>query len=125
MIYRFLADVVVLIHLFFIIFAVLGGLAALRWRKIAWFHIPAATWAILIEFFGWGCPSTPLEKFLIEKGGEQGYTGGFVEHYIIPIIYPLELTQTMQFIIGALILILNGAIYWFWLKKFTLFKHKT
>jgi hypothetical protein len=87
MLARIAADVVVVAHLVFILFVVLGGWIALRWPKIAWIHIPAAIWGALIEFAGWICPLTPLENWLREASGETGYKGGFIEHYIVPIVY--------------------------------------
>lgn len=110
--YRLLADAVLVLHLAFIMFVVIGGLAVLRWPRLAWLHIPAAVWGALIEFAGWICPLTPLENALRERGGEAGYSGGFIDHYITSIIYPGGLTRTMQFGIGALVLAVNGYVYW-------------
>lgn len=111
MAYRLLADLVVLVHLAFVLFAVLGGLLALQWPRAALVHIPAAAWAALIEFAGWICPLTPLENHLRRLGGELGYSGGFVEHYVIPLLYPVGLTRPSQVILGALVLALNVAVY--------------
>jgi hypothetical protein len=109
--YRLLADLVVVIHLAFVVFAVLGGLLVLRWRRIAWLHLPAAVWAALIEFRGWICPLTPLENWLRARGGGSGYETGFVEHYILPVLYPAELTRELQLILGTLVAGINVAVY--------------
>ena len=115
MIYYFLADLVVVIHLLFVFFVMLGGLLVLRWRIFAWIHIPAVFWAVLIEFSGWICPLTPLENHLRIKGGSSGYATGFVEHYIIPLLYPSQLTRKLQVFLGLLVLVVNLVIYlWVW-----------
>ena len=113
MIYRILADVVIILHLLFILFVLLGGLGAI-WRK--WFvaiHVPAVVWAALIEFKGFICPLTPLEKWLRQASGDSGYTTGFVEHYIIPLIYPPGLTSEVQVILGSIVIGLNLGVYSF------------
>ena len=109
--YRFAADAVVLLHVAFIAFVVLGGLLALRHRWVAALHVPAAVWAVLIELFGWICPLTPLEVQLRIAGGEAGYRGGFVDNYIVPLVYPASLTQGVQFALAAFVLLVNAAIY--------------
>ena len=111
MIYRLTADFVVLIHLAFILFAVLGGLLVLRHRRWVLLHLPAFVWAVLISLFGWVCPLTPLENWLRERGGLLGYDTSFIEHYLIPIIYPGELTRRMQIFLGLLVLGINLGIY--------------
>jgi hypothetical protein len=85
---RIAADLVVLAHLGFILFVILGGLLVLRWPRMAWIHLPAVIWGALIEFAGWICPLTPLENWLREASGTAGYQGGFIEHYLVPIVYP-------------------------------------
>ena len=109
--YRLAADAVVLAHGAFILFAAFGGLLALRWRWVALLHLPAAAWAILIEAAGWICPLTPLEQGLRLAAGEAGYRGGFVEHYLIPAIYPAGLTRGIQFALAAFVAAFNLAIY--------------
>lgn len=94
------------------IFVVLGGLLVLRWRWVMWLHLPAAVWGALIEFAGWICPLTPLEKWLRREGGLGGYQGGFVEHYILPLLYPSALTRTVQLVLGAGVIVVNLLIYW-------------
>lgn len=111
MAYRLLADLTLVLHLFFVLFVALGGFAVLRWRWLAWLHLPAAAWGALIEFFGWVCPLTPLENHFRRLGGEAGYAGGFIDHYIIGLIYPDGLTRTAQLALGAAVLILNTLIY--------------
>jgi len=113
MLYRVLADVVVMTHLAFILFAVLGGFLVFRWKRCAWIHLPAAAWAALITFAGWVCPLTPLENWLRERGGAIAYRSGFIDHYILPVIYPGGdfLTRRMQIILGISLLFLNIWIY--------------
>jgi hypothetical protein len=111
MLTRIAADLVVLVHLGFIIFVVFGGLLVLRWPKLAWIHVPAALWGAAIEFAGWICPLTPLENRLREAGGSAGYTGGFIEHHIVPLVYPGELTRGTQVLLGAGIVLVNCVAY--------------
>jgi hypothetical protein len=111
LIYRALADLLVLFHLAFVVFVVLGGLLVLRWPKAAWAHIPAAVWGVLIEYAGWICPLTPLENSLRMRGGEAGYSGGFIEHYVLPTLYPAGLTRGTQIALGSAVLCLNLAAY--------------
>ena len=106
------ANILVLLHLGFILFVVLGCFLVLRWNKVAYLHIPCAIWGIAIEFTGWICPLTPLEQHLRKLAGEAGYTGGFIAHYITPLVYPEGLTRGMQIWIGIFILVVNLGIYW-------------
>ena len=106
-----LADLVVVAHSLFVLFVVFGGLLVLRWPKLAYVHLPVAAYGVLIEFVGWVCPLTPLEKRLRESAGQQGYEGGFVEHYILPVLYPSGLTRGVQLVLGALVIIINLTIY--------------
>jgi hypothetical protein len=117
MFFRVAADLVVVLHLGFILFVVFGGLLVLRWRVLAWFHIPAAVWGALIEFAGWICPLTPLENILRRASGVAGYGGGFIDHYLMPIIYPVILNRAIQIGMGVVVIVLNGAIYAFALKR--------
>ena len=112
MFYQALADFVVLTHLAFIVFALLGGLLALRWHWMPWVHLPAVVWGAAVALFGWFCPLTPLENSLRRASGATGYSGGFIENYIVPIIYPAELTRELQVLLGAIMLSVNLAIYW-------------
>ena len=111
MIYRLTADFVVLIHLAFILFAAFGGLLVLKYPRCALLHVPALIWAVLISLAGWVCPLTPLENWLRERSGAVGYDTSFIEHYILPIIYPGELTRKKQVFLGLLVLIINLVIY--------------
>ena len=111
MLTRFFADVVLLIHVVFIAFAVAGGLLTLRWPRVAWIHLPAAVWAATVVTMGWICPLTPLENALRRAAGEAGYTGGFIEHYVVPLVYPAGLTREVQVVLGAMVVAVNLAIY--------------
>ncbi len=111
MVYQIFADLVVVIHLAFVIFAVLGAFLALWRRWIIWLHLPAFLWAVWIEWTGGICPLTPLENWLRIKGGQGGYEGDFVTTYILPILYPADLTRNVQFILAILIIVINIAIY--------------
>ncbi len=108
---RALADVVLVIHLAFIVFVLFGGLLAWRWRWISWVHLPAVLWVVALEFGGWICPLTPLENWLRQAGGDAGYTGGFIEQYLLPILYPVGLTPTIQWVLGVFVLLLNIGVY--------------
>ncbi|MBN1952475.1 MAG: DUF2784 domain-containing protein [Bacteroidales bacterium] len=109
--YKLLADSIVLIHLAFILFVVLGGLLVLKWKWFVWIHLPAAVWGILIEFAGWICPLTPWENALREKAGQATYEGDFTGNYLLPLIYPDELTHHTQVFLGSFVLILNLTVY--------------
>jgi hypothetical protein len=111
MLNRLLADAVLTIHLAFIAFVVIGGFLALRWRGLAWLHVPAAFWGAAIEFGGWVCPLTPMEQRLRAASNGQTYSGGFVEYYLVPLIYPPGLTRPAQIFLGTLVLIINGFAY--------------
>ena len=111
MIYRVLADLVLVVHLAFVLFVVLGGLLVVRWPRLALLHVPAAIWGVLIEYTGWICPLTPLENSFRTRGGEAGYSGGFIQHYIQPLLYPAGLTRSTQLVLGSVVLALNLAAY--------------
>jgi len=111
MAYRIAADLLVLFHFAFILFVVLGGVLVFYRRMFAWLHLPAVLWGVLIEFSGWVCPLTPWEQSLRIKAGQAGYSGGFVEHYLVSLIYPEALTPEIQFVLGVLVLMLNVGIY--------------
>lgn len=106
-----IADVLLLLHLCFVLFVAAGALLVLRWPRLAWAHIPAALWGALIELTGWICPLTPLENSLRRNAGEAGYAGGFIEHYLLPLIYPPGLTREIQLGLGIAVLVLNGLVY--------------
>lgn len=111
MLYRLLADVVLVLHLGFVLFVVAGAFLILRWRWMAWVQPPAALWGVFVEWSGRVCPLTPLENWLRAQGGASGYPGGFVEHYLLPVIYPASLTRTVQILLGALVLVVNVIAY--------------
>jgi len=111
MLYRSAADLLVLFHLGFIIFVIIGGFLAVKWRWVLFLHLPAAVWGALIEFQGWLCPLTPLEQRLRQAAGEQGYSGGFIEHYLLPVIYPQALTADIQMALGGFVILINLAAY--------------
>ena len=117
MISRGLADLVLVLHFAFVLFVVLGGVAALRWPRLAWVHVPVALYGATIEFVGFVCPLTPLEVWLRRRGGEAGYEGGFVEHYVTAALYPTGLTREVQLALGAGVLLLNAAVYAVWLRR--------
>jgi hypothetical protein len=109
--YSALASAVVVIHLGFVLFAILGGLLVV-WRKgFLWLHLPALIWALLIESIGWVCPLTPLENWLRVRAGETGYSGGFLEHYLLPLLYPAGLTRDLQTLLAVLLMAVNLGIY--------------
>ena len=111
MIYRLLADCVVLLHAAFVAFVMLGGFLAWRWRAVVWAHVPAALWGAAIEYGGWVCPLTPLENALRARAGLEGYRGGFVEHYVIPLLYPAGLTRPAQTVLGTVVVVVNLIAY--------------
>ena len=109
--YRVLADLVVGVHALFVAFVVVGGLLVLRWTWVEALHGPAAVWGALIEFQGWICPLTPLENALRAAAGQAGYRGGFIEHYLLPVLYPAGLTRSVQLVLGALVIVVNVVVY--------------
>ena len=109
--YRILADTVVTLHLAFILYAALGGFLALGWPRSAWLHVPTALWAAAVEFAGWVCPLTHLENHFRLKAGMSGYPGGFIEHYLLPAIYPSGLTRSVQVGLALLVVAVNVAVY--------------
>jgi hypothetical protein len=117
----FFADVLVVFHLLFVVFVISGGFLLPRWPKLIWLHLPAAFWGVWIEFSGGICPLTPLENQLRTRAGEPGYSGSFVDHYLLPILYPENLTQEIQWLLGSLVIIVNliayARAYKAWRKK--------
>ncbi|NWA28184.1 DUF2784 domain-containing protein [Pseudomonas gingeri] len=111
MFYRIAADGLVSFHLLFILFVLFGGLLVLKWRRLIWLHLPAATWGVAVEVFHLECPLTRWENLFRQAAGQGGYGEGFIEHYLIPLIYPAGLTPTIQLGLGALVLLLNLAVY--------------
>ena len=118
MIHRLAADAVLLLHLGFILFVLLGGLLVLRWRWAPLLHLPAAAWGVYVELSGGLCPLTPLENRLRSAAGEAGYTGGFIEHYLLALIYPAGLTHEIQYVLAAIVVGVNGLAYaWVWRRR--------
>ena len=111
MLYGILADIVVFIHLLFVVFAVLGGGLIFWRRRVMWLHLPAILWAIWIELAGGICPLTPLENRLRYRAGQGGYGGDFVEHYVMPLLYPDGLTRNIQILLGLGVLFFNLTLY--------------
>jgi len=117
MFYRWLADGALVLHFAFVLFVALGGFLVLRWRRVAWLHVPAVVWGVITEFAGLVCPLTPLENVLRDRAGQVGYTGGFIEHYITRMMYPNGLTRGLQVALGSLALVTNAALYWWALRR--------
>ena len=107
-----LADGVLVVHLAFIVFVLLGGLLVLRWPRVAWLHVPAVIWGIYVELSGRICPLTPLENSLRQAAGQVGYSAGFIEHYVTAIIYPDGLSRGIQMVVAAVVIVVNGFVYW-------------
>jgi hypothetical protein len=106
-----MADAVVVLHFAFVVFAVAGGLLALRWRWTIWLHLPALAWAVFVELTGRICPLTPLENRLRAAAGAVTYRGDFIEHYLVPILYPEHLTRDLQFALASILILVNVAVY--------------
>ena len=119
MLYRILADSVLIVHFAFIVFVMLGGLIVLRWRRAIWLHLPAVAWGVWIMASGNVCPLTPWENTLRKAAGQAGYGGGFIEHYIVSAVYPESLTRSMQFGFAALVIVINAGAYAMILRYFT------
>ena len=118
MIYRILADATLGVHMLYIVFVVLGGLFVVRWGWVAWLHVPAALWGAMVELFGFWCPLTPLENYFRDKAGIGAYERGFIERYLLPLIYPGELTRAMQLVLGVGVVVLNVSVYaWIWRRR--------
>jgi len=111
MVYKLLADLVMLLHFAFILFAVLGALLVMRWPRLVWVHLPAALWAMGIEFYGGICPLTPLENQLRFMSSNAGYDESFIQHYIGSLIYPGEITPTIGIVLGMVVLLINLGLY--------------
>ena len=111
MLYSVAADAIVILHLAFIVFVMLGGLLLLLWPRLVYLHLPVVVWGTLVELQGWMCPLTPLEQHLRKLAGEAGYSGGFVEHYLLPLIYPAGLTRDLQTVLALCIITVNLVIY--------------
>ncbi|HOW56996.1 MAG TPA: DUF2784 domain-containing protein [Smithellaceae bacterium] len=115
--YKILADAVVLAHFLFIIFVVLGGLLVIRRPKVAFIHLPAAIWGAVVEIFGWICPLTPLENHLRQLADTGSYGGDFIARYLVLVIYPENLTATVQQLLGGLVIAVNIIFYTIAIKR--------
>ena len=111
MAWRLLADLLVAIHLAFAGFVIFGGFLAWKWRWAVFAHLPALAWGFWVETSGQICPLTPLEIHLRQLAGEAGYQGGFLEHYVVFLLYPPGLTRTDQWVLAALLLAINIVAY--------------
>lgn len=109
--YQLLADLVLLAHLFFIVFALLGGLLLLRWPRLIWLHVPAMMWTVFVEVTAWVCPLTPLENYFRELAGGNVYQGDFIDRYLLPLLYPAGLTPAIQLLLAGVVIVLNAIIY--------------
>jgi Protein of Unknown function (DUF2784) len=107
-----LADLVLVGHFAFVLFVILGGVLVLRWPRLAWIHVPMALWGVLVEFGGFVCPLTALENYFRRLGGQAGYPGGCIDHYVTAVLYPAGLTRATQWLLGTLLLAGNALIYW-------------
>lgn len=117
MIYRILADLVLVAHGLFVAFVVFGGLLTLWKPRMAYWHLPALAWGAMVIGMGWICPLTPLEVSLRQQAGQQGYAGGFIEHYVLGIIYPAGITRNTQIVLAALLIAGNLVVYALWVRR--------
>jgi hypothetical protein len=108
---RIAADFVLLAHLAFIVFVMLGGLLVLRWRRLTLLHLPAVAWAVFVEAAGIVCPLTFVENALRVAAGAAGYRESFVEHYLLGVIYPDGLSRPIQYVLAVIVVGINAAIY--------------
>lgn len=115
--YNLFADLIVLAHFLFIVFVICGGLLVIRWPKAAFIHLPAAAWGATVEFFGWICPLTALENHFRNLAGYNRYSGDFIFRYLVPIIYPENLTALMQIFFGFLVILTNIIFYSIVIRK--------
>jgi hypothetical protein len=119
MTYHILADLVVVVHLLFVIYAIFGGLLVLKWKFTVFLHIPALLWGTVVEARGWICPLTPLENRFRMEAGQTGYSGGFVDNYVVPVLYPENLTRTDQLVLALFLVTINVVIYVFVIRRLT------
>ena len=111
MVFRLLADATVVVHLAFVVFVFFGGLLVVRRPRVAWLHVPAVVWGVWVEFAGWLCPLTPLENWLRTQDGAAAYDSSFVEHYLLPLLYPTSLSRERQWVLGSIVLVVNAVLY--------------
>lgn len=116
--YLWLANLIIVVHFLFIVFVLLGGLLVLRWPKVIWLHVPAICWGFMVELNGWLCPLTPWENHFRELAGKLVYEGDFIGEYVVPLIYPLNLTREMQYLFAAIVVLVNLTVYYFvWRRR--------
>ncbi len=118
MLFQIVADFILFLHLFFIVFVVLGALLLFRWPRMVWIHLPAAVWGAVVELGGYICPLTPLENKMRTLAGQGAYGGGFIERYLVPVIYPEGLTSSIQLVLGLFVIVVNLIIYALLLIRF-------
>jgi len=115
--YRLAADLILVLHLAFVFFVLFGGLLCLHRTRWIWLHLPSMIWGVWVEWSGWICPLTPLENHFRRMASGQGYPKGFIEHYLVPLIYPEQLTMSLQWLLGGMILVINVFVYYCVLQK--------
>jgi len=123
-VYIVLANAIVLAHLLFIAFVICGGLLIIRWPRLAVVHFPATVWGAVVEIFGWVCPLTPLENHFRLLAGNNSYSGDFIARYLLPVIYPENLTATMQQVFGGFVIIINLIFYTIAIQKLQSRRHR-
>jgi Protein of Unknown function (DUF2784) len=121
--YGIFAGAVIVAHFLFIAFVVAGGLLVWRWSRLAWVHLPAVVWGVVVELTGWICPLMPLENYLRRLGGNSSYSSGFIEQYLIPVIYPANLTVGTQYVLGGLVIAANLVLYSLVIRKHHALRH--
>lgn len=115
--YNIFADAIVVIHFLFIAFVICGGLLVIRWPRMAFAHLPAAVWGAAVEIFGWICPLTPLENRFRDLAGDASYSGDFIARYLLQVIYPENLTTSIQQLLGGIVILVNVIIYIIAIRK--------
>jgi hypothetical protein len=115
---QFLADLIVLVHFTFVLYVLCGALLLLKWPRLMWLHLPCVLWGMLVEFNGWLCPLTPMENHFRELAGLELYSGDFVMEYVMPVLYPRELTRDLQIVFGSIVLLVNLSIYGYVWKRY-------
>lgn len=115
--YRLAAELILVLHLLFVFFVLFGGLLCLQRTRWIWLHLPSMIWGVWVEWAGWVCPLTPLENHFRRMASGHGYPKGFIEHYLVPLIYPEQLTMSLQWLLGSLILVINIFVYYCVLRK--------
>jgi len=115
--FQLAADLVVIVHAAFVAFVIAGGLLVLRWRSLAWLHVPAAVWGVAVGFGGWFCPLTDMENYLRARSGAAVYQDDFIERYLLPLLYPAHLTRGLQLAIGCVALAVNVLVYGYVVRR--------